>query len=492
MTTSYIPLPRDLDYINLFDQVRQNYDTAFLLESCYELNYESRYVIIGFEPEFEFYATGQNIQIIFNEKHSQTPNYTKELILELIQNSQALNSSLLREVSERQVVTINLKHDNPYRFLEQIHQLFETKSTKFCGGLIGSLGYESINYFEPTANLPENSEFPTLSFGFYQDGIIFDKYTGCSEYFYRFADRQYLLQSLFVKSQESTQVRFVSQSQTQDQHSQMVLSAKQEILKGNAFQCVIGIQYNYEITGDKFGIYKTLRTKNPSPYMFYLQFGNTPSLQSTAQEGNQKIMIGASPELVFKLENGLMENYPLAGTRKRGKTTAEDQDLTRDLLSDPKEIAEHNMLVDLHRNDIGRVAKIGTVKIKRLMDIKKFATVQHISSEIMGIMDDKQTIFTALASNFPAGTLSGAPKLEAIKIIQRLEQDSRGPYGGAVGYFGSNNNGQFCIPIRSLFIDGNKGFARAGGGIVFDSNTDDEYQEIINKLGAITKTLEGI
>jgi anthranilate synthase component I len=213
--------------------------------------------------------------------------------------------------------------------------------------------------------------------------------------------------------------------------------------------------------------------------MFYLQFG-------------QKIMIGASPELVFKLQDGLMENYPLAGTRKRGKTTAEDQALTNELLSDPKEIAEHSMLVDLHRNDIGRVAKIGTVKIKRLMDIKKFATVQHISSEIMGIIDDKHTIFTALASNFPAGTLSGAPKLEAIKIIQKLENNSRGPYGGAIGYFGSDGNGQFCIPIRSIFINGDQGFARAGGGIVYDSDPEAEYQEIINKLGAVTKTLEGI
>jgi anthranilate synthase component I len=223
-TTTYTQLSANLDYINLFDQIRQNYNTAFLLESCYELNYESRYVIIGFEPEFEFRATGQDVQIFFNNKFNT--NYTKSIILNFLKQS-----SLKYELEDLKInPRLLLKHPNSYQFLEQLHDLFPTKSNKFCGGLIGSLGYESINYFEPSANLPENSEFETLIFGFYQDGIIFDKYTGCSEYFYRFLDRQHLLQNLFTKPKLATTVQFIGANMTKLEHRQMVLDFKGQYL----------------------------------------------------------------------------------------------------------------------------------------------------------------------------------------------------------------------------------------------------------------------
>ena len=231
------------------------------------------------------------------------------------------------------------------------------------------------------------------------------------------------------------------------------------------------------MNGDTTKIYEKLRIVNPSPHMYYLKFKD------------QKI-IGASPELLFRLKNGEMETYPLAGTTKRGENSREDTQLARELLNDPKEIAEHNMLVDLHRNDIGKVAKFGTVKVRNLMDIKRYSHVQHISSEIVGIIDDKNDMFSALASNFPAGTLTGAPKIEAMKIINEIETSGRGPYGGAIGQFGFNGDCTFAIPIRSIFIKGKNGFIQTCGGIVHDSIPENELLEIERKLAAMKSVLE--
>jgi anthranilate synthase component 1 len=185
-----------------------------------------------------------------------------------------------------------------------------------------------------------------------------------------------------------------------------------------------------------------------------------------------------------------METFPLAGTAGRGKDAAEDTRLARRLLNDPKEIAEHNMIVDLHRNDIGRVARFGTVKVRSLMDIKRYSHVQHISSEIVGIIDEKHDMFSALASNFPAGTLTGAPKIEAMKIIDDLESDGRGPYGGAVGHFSFNGDCTFAIPIRTVFANGEEAYVQTCGGNVYDSNPDDEYQEIMRKFAGTKKVLD--
>jgi anthranilate synthase component 1 len=185
-----------------------------------------------------------------------------------------------------------------------------------------------------------------------------------------------------------------------------------------------------------------------------------------------------------------METFPLAGTTRRGKDSQEDTQLARVLLNDPKEIAEHNMIVDLHRNDIGRVARFGTVKVRSLMDIKRFSHVQHISSEIVGIISEKEDMFSALASNFPAGTLTGAPKIEAMKIIDALETDGRGPYGGAVGNFSFNGDCTFAIPIRTVFAKGDQAYVQTCGGNVYDSNPDDEYEEIRRKFAGTRKALE--
>jgi len=211
--------------------------------------------------------------------------------------------------------------------------------------------------------------------------------------------------------------------------------------------------------------------------MYYLKF-------------KEKIIIGASPELLLNLHDGIMETYPLAGTIKRGQSVEEDMALAQTMLTDPKELAEHRMLVDLHRNDLGKVSRIGTVKISALMEVKRYSHVQHISSEVVGVISPAEDAFTALAAVFPAGTLSGTPKIESMKIIERLENNPRGPYGGAIGYFGFNGDCKMAIPIRSLFISDGEGYAQASGGVVWDSTPEGEYNEIQNKLAGMQKAIE--
>ena len=280
-----------------------------------------------------------------------------------------------------------------------------------------------------------------------------------------------------VPSYEAPTVEFLGDGMSQEEHAKVVMQVKEDIISGRIFQCEVGFKSKYRIAGDKMPIYEKLRTVNPSPHMYFMKFA-------------QQCIIGASPELLFRLRQGEMETYPLAGTAKRGVDVVEDRKLARALLNDDKEIAEHNMLVDLHRNDIGRVARFGTVKVRSLMDIKRFSHVQHISSEIVGILHPDEDMFSALASNFPAGTLSGAPKVEAIKVINELEPDGRGAYGGALGSFNFNGDCIFAIPIRSLFISGESAYAQTCGGNVYDSNPADEYLEIQRKLSAMKVVLD--
>jgi len=279
------------------------------------------------------------------------------------------------------------------------------------------------------------------------------------------------------KSFGNLKVSLVGDTLTQAEHRDAVLRVKDDIIKGYIFQCEVGFKTVYTIQGDTLRIYDNLRTMNPSPHMYYVKFGH------------QKV-IGASPELLFRLRQGEMETFPLAGTIRRGNSPAEDVQLARKLLNDPKEIAEHNMLVDLHRNDIGRVAEFGTVKVRNIMDIKRYSHVQHISSEIVGIIAHNEDMFSALASNFPAGTLTGAPKIEAMKIINEIEPDGRGPYGGALGHFGFNGDCTFAIPIRTIFLADEHAYVQTCGGIVYDSVPENEYEEIQRKLAGTKKALE--
>ena len=440
----YKKLKEDFDFFELFCTLEKECECCFLLESLGEGTSDSRYSVIGFDPDAVIKG--------------------KEGILQW---------------TYRRGETIEISADNPYNVLSNWTRQ-DIISRNYTGGLVGYMGYDCANFFEPVLQLQFHESFEPFIFGVYCDGLILDKMTGEIYYFHYGDDRsEYILSRMQSKKMKSEPpiVKELGRLCTKEDHRLMVDETLEEIRSGNTFQCQIGFREEYEIIGNPGEVYRILRSVSPSPYMFFLKF-------------HDRIIIGASPELLFRLRQGEIDTYPLAGTTKRGKTFEEDIKLARDLLNDPKEIAEHNMLVDLHRNDLGRVARFGTVKARRLMDAKKFSHVQHISSEVAGIIHKNFNMFDGLRSVYPAGTLSGAPKIESMKIIERIEKSPRGPYGGTMGHFGWNGDCTFAILIRTLFIKGNRAFARASSGIVYDSIPDNEYLEIERKLAAMRKTLE--
>ena len=442
----YVKIGDEYDFFQLFIKIEQNFKNCFLFESLGEESNISRYHIVGFNPKY----------IVYSEQKDQ-------LIIEDTSNGKI----------EKYVC------DNPYYELRTIIPQ-NIISRKYAGGLVGFIGYDSINFFEDNLNITKNNNFESFKFGVYLDGLIFDQMTGEIFYYYYEDNKIEILKDILKqtnKFNKNVECKFIKNSMTKEDHRKAVLKIKEDIKNGLIFQCEVGFKSHYRIKGNLTEIYSKLRSLNPSPHMYFMKF-------------DDQVIIGASPELLFRLKNGEMETFPLAGTTKRGSNKEEDLKLARELLNDSKEIAEHNMLVDLHRNDLGRVAKFGTVKVRNLMDIKKYSHVQHISSEIAGIINENEDMFSALASNFPAGTLSGAPKIEAMKIINEIEEDGRGPYGGAIGQFGFNGDCTFAIPIRSLFIKGEEAYAQTCGGNVYDSDPDKEYQEIERKLEAMKIVLK--
>ena len=442
----YVKIGDEYDFFQLFVKIEQNFKNCFLFESLGEESNISRYHIVGFNPKY----------IVYSEQKDQ-------LIIEDTSNGKI----------EKYVC------DNPYYELRTIIPQ-NIISRKYAGGLVGFIGYDSINFFEDNLNITKNNNFESFKFGVYLDGLIFDQMTGEIFYYYYEDNKIEILKDILKqtnKFNKNVDCKFIKNSMTKEDHRKAVLKIKEDIKNGLIFQCEVGFKSHYKIKGNLTEIYSKLRCLNPSPHMYFMKF-------------DDQVIIGASPELLFRLKNGEMETFPLAGTTKRGSNKEEDLKLARELLNDSKEIAEHNMLVDLHRNDLGRVAKFGTVKVRNLMDIKKYSHVQHISSEIAGIINENEDMFSALASNFPAGTLSGAPKIEAMKIINEIEEDGRGPYGGAIGQFGFNGDCTFAIPIRSLFIKGEDAYAQTCGGNVYDSDPDKEYQEIERKLEAMKIVLK--
>ncbi|BFM03955.1 anthranilate synthase component I [Psychrobacter alimentarius] len=445
-----IKLTQDIDFFALFKRIEREFDTCYLLESLGEDSHISRHHAIGFDPIMTIAAIDRTTLAITDNKTAETTHY---------------------------------QTDNPYELLRKItpqHVIARDQS----GGLVGYLGYDCVNFFEPSLNAKSSEDFEPFKFGVYLDGLTLDKMTGEIFYFYypttQQTNRIEQIKNLLdapIPNYKPPSVEFLGDGMSQEEHAKAVMQVKEDIVSGRIFQCEVGFKSKYRIAGDKMPIYEKLRAVNPSPHMYFMKF-------------SQQCIIGASPELLFRLRQGEMETYPLAGTAKRGVDVIEDRKLARALLNDAKEIAEHNMLVDLHRNDIGRVAQFGTVKVRSLMDIKRFSHVQHISSEIVGILHPNEDMFSALASNFPAGTLSGAPKIEAIKVINELEPDGRGAYGGALGSFNFNGDCIFAIPIRSLFINGESAYAQTCGGNVYDSNPADEYLEIQRKLSAMKVVLD--
>lgn len=389
---------------------------------------------------------------------------------------------------------------HPGQVLREI--LREYKSPKldflppFAGGLVGYFSYDYVKYAEPSLDLDaEDRE------GFKDvDLMLFDKVIAFDSLLQKIVlivniklddlDNEYErakedLKSLIdlIRNGEGTEEkpgRLLSEIKPlfeKEEYCEMVEKARYHIKEGDIFQIVLSNRLEADFEGSLLNVYRILRTTNPSPYMFYFS-------------GTDVEVAGASPETLVRLDGDTLYTYPLAGTRPRGKTDEEDLQLEADLLADPKELAEHNMLVDLGRNDIGKISKFGTVGVKELHTILRFSHVMHIGSTVKGTIRDDKDALDAIDAILPAGTLSGAPKIRACQLINELENNKRGIYGGAIGYIDFSGNLDTCIGIRIAYKKGNKVFVRSGAGIVYDSVPEKEYQESINKAAAVVNAIK--
>ena len=366
----------------------------------------------------------------------------------------------------------------------------------FTGGLVGYFSYDYLKYSEPTLRLDakDTEGFKDV------DLMLFDKVIA----FDNLKSRIILIANVPTADIETGYVQAVAELErmeelirhgepvkdtgghmtsgikplfSKEEYCSMVEKAKHHIFEGDIFQIVLSNRLEAEYEGSLLNTYRVLRTLNPSPYMFYFS-------------GTDVEVAGASPETLVKLENGVLHTFPLAGTRPRGKTAEEDDRLEKELLADPKELAEHNMLVDLGRNALGKISRFGTVEVEKYHCIEKYSHVMHIGSTVRGQIREDRDALDAVDAVLPAGTLSGAPKLRACQIINDLENNKRGIYGGAIGYIDFTGNLDTCIAIRIAYKKNGKVFVRSGAGIVADSVPEKEYQECINKAAAVVKALE--
>jgi len=363
---------------------------------------------------------------------------------------------------------------------------------RFFGGFVGYFSYDLVRHL---INLEENStndlKQPVCEFILAKNNIIFDHKEGkthlLSHEFSDFDEDDVMgeLNSISEKimnfenpvAKENGKPISFESNLSKKEFESSVRDAKEYIKAGDIFQVVLSQRFGTEFDGDQFKVFQQLKKINPSPYMYFLDLGD-------------RKIAGSSPEMLVRVEDRRVETYPIAGTRSRGKTEEEDRKLAKDLLQDEKERAEHLMLVDLGRNDIGRVARFGTVEVTKFMEIEKYSHVQHIVSEVVGELKPEMDEFHAFESIFPAGTVSGAPKVRAMEIIEELEPTRRGIYAGSVGYFSFNRNLDSAITIRTIEFEGNRAYVQAGAGIVADSVPEREYEETVNKGMALLKALE--
>jgi len=385
------------------------------------------------------------------------------------------------------------------KFLATIHPALQPELPRFSGGLVGYLGYESIRYFErvPVTN-PDAWQFPVAQFMLPDTLLAFDHVRHSiviivPVHTVRQSDNSRLWNSALKKIGSIERALSMPLQVLQKRHSgltvkprsnftekefcQAVSRAKKYIRSGDIIQTVISQRWGFQLGCDPFQVYRALRVVNPSPYMFFLKF-------------NGLCLIGSSPELLVRVEGSRVTQRPIAGTRPRGKNELEDKRLEKSLIRSTKERAEHIMLVDLARNDIGRVCRAGSIRIPEMFVIEKYSHVQHLVSEVTGSLHSCQSSFDVLRSSFPAGTVTGAPKIRAMEIINELERTQRGPYAGAVGYFDFHGNMDTCIGIRMIVVKGNRAFVQAGAGIVADSRPERELEETRNKARALIRAVE--
>ncbi|MCD8130750.1 MAG: anthranilate synthase component I [Lachnospiraceae bacterium] len=436
---------------------------VYLLESIEDHEKWGRYSFLGYDPKMELTCTDGMMTIKSGSSVSFPVKHPGECI--------------------RQVVRDNLSPR-----LEGL--------PSFTGGLVGYFSYDYIKYAEPSLKLDAEDEehFKDVDLMLFDKVIAFDNFrqkiilianARCENFDTEFNNAKLELQNmidLLAKGtpKENEPGRMTSPFRAlfeKEAFCDIVRKGKHYIHEGDIFQVVLSNRFEADYEGSLLNAYRVLRTTNPSPYMFYFASDDIE-------------MAGASPETLVKLENGGLYTFPLAGTRPRGATEEEDQALTKELLSDEKECAEHNMLVDLGRNDIGKISEFGSVSVKKYMSVEKFSTVMHIGSTVHGQIRPDKDALDAVDAVLPAGTLSGAPKIRACEIINELEGTKRGIYGGAIGYIDFAGNLDTCIAIRLVFKKNGKVFVRSGAGIVADSVPENEYQETINKSAAVMNALK--
>lgn len=453
--------------INVLRALKHISSITYLLESAETNEKWGRYSFLGFNPSLEI--TCKNYQMTI--KGAMTSTFTT---------------------------------DNPAKEIRKILNQYKSPQfdflPTFTGGLVGYFSYEYIRYSEPKLDYTDEEDIPfnDVDLMLFDKVIAFDHYkkkiilivnikTDDLEKNYNKAQRELKeLADLVAKGQEAAvpSGKLLSDFKsefTPEEYEEVVQKTQDYIKEGDIFQAVPSNRKEADFTGSLLNAYRVLRTTNPSPYMFYLS-------------GRDVELTGASPETLVKLQNGTLETFPIAGTMPRGRTELEDKQLEQRLAHDEKELAEHNMLVDLGRNDLGKISEFGSVKVTSFHKIEKFSHVMHITSTVQGKIRQKFDALDAVSAALPAGTLSGAPKIRAIKILHELEKSPRGIYGGAVGYLDFSGNMDVCIGIRMAVAKQGKVFVRSGGGVVKDSVPQNEYQETVNKaqsmIEAITKAQE--
>jgi anthranilate synthase component 1 len=448
--------------------------SSFLFESVVGGEKVGRFSFLGTEPFLRFEARGQEAEIRSADKTGPSRRF---------------------------------RSADPFRDLEQLVERYRTAPLKglprFVGGAVGFAAYDAVRYTEHLPDVPPDDRgIPDLSFALYDRMILFDHirktvlavalahvgtgndpkaaYTAAcdrlDELVGRLAGPAPDLGLRDIDT-ETPPVLTPRSNFTRDEYEAIVRRCQEYIKAGDIFQVVPSQRFAIETKADPFDIYRVLRVVNPSPFLFYLPY-ETFSL------------IGCSPEILVRVEDGLVTIRPLAGTRRRGADEAEDQALADELLADLKERAEHIMLVDLGRNDVGRVAEYQSVQLTDVMKVERYSHVMHITSNVTGKLRPGQTAFDALRAGLPAGTVSGAPKVRAMQIIDEVERQKRGPYGGAVGYIDFTGNMDTCIALRTLVLQGTTAYIQAGGGVVYDSDPGAEYEETISKARGLLKAIE--
>ena len=426
----------------------------FLLESSLKHEQSGRYSFVGSDPFLECKAYGNDVQIkrTSSDQVEERTGDPIKIIQHLIPHEQK---------------------DIPF---------------PFAGGGIGYLGYDVIRQYEDIGKTPSDElEMPDIHLMFYEKVIVFDhlehkvfivvmdEWTGGEgeELQDKMKKLENELTGVYLHTHKEKLDRLSFRAQTsKDEFMNKVEKAKQSIIEGEIFQVVLSQRLQASFSGDPFSFYRSLRKSNPSPYMFFIDF-------------EDYIVLGASPESLLKVQGDEITTNPIAGTRRRGRTSSEDLELEKELLSDEKEIAEHRMLVDLGRNDLGRVCTVGSIHLSKYLTIERYKYVMHIVSEVKGELKGDVTPLEALTSCLPAGTVSGAPKIRAMQIINELESTKRGVYSGAVGYIGINGNLDFALAIRTMVLKDGIANVQAGAGIVYDSDPESEYEETLNKAKSL-------